>query len=92
MEPTLDALAWGLGLVVNLLDPDVVVTGGYVLQDCGKWLEEIEKRAQQWILYAAKRDAGILRPAQVTLEDEMRVIALGFHPHVIVDELMVPSV
>jgi glucokinase len=90
MDAVFDQLAWGLGLVVNLFDPDVIVAGGYVLKDRPAWVSEIERRAQRWILHAAKRRTTLI-PAQATLEDELRVAACGFHSQAIAGEFIVPQ-
>jgi glucokinase len=90
MDPVFEALAWGFGVVVNLLDPDTIIAGGYVLKDHPQWIAEIERRAQRLILHAAKRQ-NLLAPAQATVEDELRVAACGFHPQAVPDELVMPK-
>ena len=90
MDRVFDSLAWGVGLIVNLFDPDILVAGGYVLKDRPAWVLEVERRAQRWILHAPRRHT-TLTPAQATREDEMRVVACGFHPHAIADELVLPQ-
>lgn len=90
MDPVFDSLAWGLGLVVNLMDPDTIVAGGYVLKDRPDWIAEVQRRAQRWILHAAKRNTALVG-AQATVEDELRVAACGFHPQAVPDELVVPQ-
>jgi glucokinase len=90
MDPVFDKLAWGLGLVVNLFDPDVIIAGGYVLRDRPEWVTEIERRAQRWILHAAKRRTALL-PARASLEDELRVAACEFHSQAIAGEIVMPQ-
>jgi len=78
MDAVLDRLAWGLGLVLNLFDPEIVAVHGYVLEGKGAWLAEIKRRAERWTLHAARRrnrvEFGLAR-----LEDEMRVAACRFY-------------
>jgi glucokinase len=90
MDPVFDKLAWGLGVVVNLFDPDVIVAGGYVLKDRPAWISEVERRAQRWILHAAKRRTSLVS-AQATLEDELRVAACGFHSQAVAVETILPK-
>ncbi len=90
METVLDRLGWGLGLVVNLFDPDLVVAGGYVLKGHEQWIEEIQRRSQRWILHAAKRQTPIVS-AQAESEDQLRVTACVFHPLAVADEVAVPQ-
>jgi len=80
MDPIFDRLGWGLGLVVNLLDPEVVVMGGYVLKDRPEWIDEIVRRSQRWILHGAVRKTRF-EPSRVTPEEELRVIGCAFGNH-----------
>ena len=75
MESIFDQLGWGLGLVVNLYDPQAIAAGGYVLADKPEWLDEIRRRAERWTLHAAKRDLP-LQPGRATMEDILRVVGL----------------
>jgi len=77
MEPIFDQLGWGLGLVVNLYDPQAISAGGYVIADKPEWLDEIRRRAERWTLHPAKRDLP-LQPARTTIDDTLRVAALHY--------------
>jgi glucokinase len=90
MDSVFDKLAWGLGLVVNLFDPDVILAGGYVFKDRPEWIGEVERRAQRWILHAAKRRTTLF-PAQATLQDELIVAACGFHSQAVAGEVVIPQ-
>jgi len=78
LEQVFDQLAWGLGMVVNLLDPERIVLGGYVLCGHAAWQDEIIRRAQRWIFHAADRRLRF-EPSRVTAEDELRVIGASFY-------------
>jgi glucokinase len=78
MEDVLDRLGWGLGLVLNLLDPQVVAMHGYVVQNKPAWLEEIHRRAARWTLHAARRDNRV-EPGIAELADELRVAACDYY-------------
>ncbi len=71
-------LGWGLGLIVNILDPDSVCFGGYVLRNRPEWIQEIISKSEQWILHSARRNIAF-ESSRVTIEDELRVIATGFY-------------
>lgn len=77
MDDVLDRLAWGLGAAVNLVAPDLVVMGGYVLGACAQWPEEVRRRAERWIFRAARRRT-VYRLSRVTRVDELRVAASIF--------------
>ncbi len=78
MNPVLDYLAWGLGLLVNLLDPELIVAGGYVLQNKPEWMQEVTRRAKPWILYGEDRELA-LAASQAAPQDYLRVIATQYH-------------
>jgi glucokinase len=81
MDIVLDKLGWGLGLVLNLLDPQVVAVHGYVLEEKLEWLEEIRRRAERWTLHAARRDNRV-EFSIARQEDEMQVAACNyFYPN-----------
>ncbi len=81
IDPVLDRLAWGLGLAVNLIDPELIIAGGYVLANKPEWIEQVQRRAQPWILHAGTRSVEIV-PGGASLEDELRVIASQYHARV----------
>jgi glucokinase len=85
MDTVLDRLAWGLGLVINLFDPDETVAGGYVLQHRQQWIDEVQQRASRWILHAGQRPT-TLRSSTVTPEDELRALAIGVHSITVPEE------
>ncbi len=78
MDRIFSWLGWGLGLIVNILDPDIVRFGGYVLKERREWIQEIVSKSEQWILHAQTREIA-LEESLVTLEDELRTIATGFY-------------
>ena len=80
MDEVFDDLAWGLGLIVNIVDPAAMVAVGYVLEGKAMWREEIERRAHSWILTSGKRHIH-LQPSRATLEDQHRVIACEYFFH-----------
>jgi glucokinase len=86
MEDVFDRLAWGVGLVVNLVDPDLIVVGGYVLHGHRQWAQEVERRAERWVLHAGRRSVSLV-PALATTEDELRTIACNLAYAAAVDEL-----
>jgi len=78
LDQVFDRLGWGLGLVMNLMDPEYVAMGGYVLADRPEWMDEIVRRAQRWILHAALRKTQFA-PSRVTQDDELRVIGSSYY-------------
>jgi predicted NBD/HSP70 family sugar kinase len=78
MEQVFDRLGWGLGLVINLNDPEHVAMGGYVLANKPEWIEEVIRRAQRWILHSGIRTTKF-EESRVTGEDELRVIGSSFY-------------
>jgi glucokinase len=77
MARVFDRLGWGLGIVMNMLDPELVVCSGYVIDGKPEWLEEIRRHAQRWMLYP-ENFAARLELGRATLEDELRVIAASY--------------
>jgi len=78
MDEVLDRLGWGLGLVLNLLDPELVAVHGYVVQDKPAWLGELHRRSARWTLHAARRDNRV-EFGIAELADEMRVAACDYY-------------
>jgi len=74
IDPILNTLAWGAGLMMNLIDPEVVIAGGYVLENKPAWVRQIALRAKPWILHADARPIRFVA-AQATTEDCLRIIA-----------------
>lgn len=72
MRRAFDRIATAVGIVMNLLDPELILTGGYVLENRPEWVEEIRNRAQPCTLDSPLRPIP-LRPGEATLEDELRV-------------------
>ena len=77
MDQTLDRLGWGLGLVTNLVDPSVVVLGGYVMDGKTEWMTEVIRRSQRWVMKPMTRDT-VHRMSTITIEDELRVIGASY--------------
>jgi predicted NBD/HSP70 family sugar kinase len=78
MADVLGRLGWGLGLAQNLLDPQVISFGGYVLAGRQAWIDEICRASEKWILRPAARGTQFLQ-AVADLEDELRVAAARFY-------------
>ena len=74
MEQILGHLAWSLGLVVNLIDPEVVTVSGYVLNNKPEWIDLISQKVIQWVIPVNGRTIK-LQPSISTVEDELRVVA-----------------
>ncbi len=74
MEPVLDHLAWGVGLLVNMLDPETVVAGGYVLQGRPAWIDELRQRSRGLIVGGVRRTID-LRSGQVDVVELLRTAA-----------------
>lgn len=74
MEDVFDQLSRALGLIMNLLDPEMIVFGAYVLSGRPEWLKEIKRRSQQWTFDSSERTTRI-DLSQVTIEDQLRAIA-----------------
>ncbi len=71
-------LGWGLGIVVNILDPDIVRFGGYVLRGREEWMQSVLSKAEQWILNVNARNT-LFEPSRVTIEDELRALGTSFY-------------
>lgn len=84
MDAVLDRLAWGMGIVVDLLDPAMIAAGGYVLSGRAEWIEDIARRSQRWILHAGKRSLPIAS-ATASIEDDLRTLASQMHWLTVVD-------
>ncbi len=77
MDQVLGHLAWGLGLVINLDDPDVIVAGGYVLKNKPDWLEILRQKVSAWAIPVNGHPID-LRSSQSDIQDELRVIACNY--------------
>ncbi|MEX0744661.1 MAG: ROK family transcriptional regulator [Phycisphaeraceae bacterium] len=77
MDPVLDRLGWGLGLLINILDPELVIAGGYVLEHHEPWRDAMMQRARPWVLQGDSWSASVA-PSQATAEDLLRVIAARY--------------
>lgn len=73
-----ERLGWGLGLTINLLDPEMIVMGGYLLHGKPDWMTAIQAQAQRWVLRADHRTIRY-EPSAIGLEDELRVIGSGYY-------------
>ena len=78
MDRVFERLAWGVGLVTNLFDPEAIVMGGYILQNKPAWHEQIAERSKRWTMHAGKRDLRFVG-ARATIADELRLAALQLH-------------
>ena len=78
MEEILGKIGWGLGLVISLLDPEIVSISGYVLQDKAEWLDEIRRVCSRHVFSIANRDLRFYS-STVADEDELRVIGASFY-------------
>ncbi|MCC7146850.1 MAG: ROK family protein [Phycisphaeraceae bacterium] len=74
LDRTFEHLGWALSVVINLMDPQLVTIGGYVLEDKEPWIKEIKDRSVKGTLHGANRQVQI-QPGQAKLEDELRVVA-----------------
>ncbi len=72
MRPVFEQLAWSLGIVMDLMDPELILACGYLLANRPEWVEEILHRAQEWTLYSPSRSIPLI-PGHASLEDELRV-------------------
>jgi predicted NBD/HSP70 family sugar kinase len=80
MRPILERLAWSLGIVMNLIDPELILACGYVLAGRREWVDEIRQRAQQWTVYSPTRPIPLVS-GQASMEDQLRVAGtLYFFP------------
>jgi hypothetical protein len=79
MRPVFDRLGWSLGIVMNLIDPELILACGYVLAGRQEWVDEVQQRAQEWTLYAPARSIPLIL-GSASVEDELRVTGtLYFH-------------
>lgn len=72
MRPVFERLAWSLGIIMDLIDPELILACGYLLANQPEWVEEILQRTQQWTLYSPSRPIPLV-PGHASLEDELRV-------------------
>lgn len=72
MRPVFERLAWSLGIVMDLIDPELILACGYLLSNRPEWVDEIQQRAQQWTIYSPSRSIPLI-PGRASLEDELRV-------------------
>lgn len=80
MAEVLGRLGWGLGLVQNLLDPQVIVFGGYVLAARLPWVDEIRRASHTWLLRPVDRKTQFVQ-ATASIEDALRLTAISYyHP------------
>jgi len=77
MEPVFDRLAWGLSALVNMLDPELVILGGYVLRRREAWIERVIERSRLGVLYGESWRATIIT-ARATTEDHLRAVAMQY--------------
>lgn len=79
MQDVFQRLGWGLGLLINMIDPQRVIVGGYVLEGRDKWIKAVERESARWRLHHATRAKVPLIPARATLAHQLRAIASLFH-------------
>jgi predicted NBD/HSP70 family sugar kinase len=76
MDAPLDRLAAAVGVLVNLLDPQQIVAGGYVLQGRQAWLDELRKRSRPFVVHEEHRRLSIVS-GRAEVQDLLRSIALS---------------
>jgi glucokinase len=76
MDAPLDRLAAAVGVLVNLLDPQQIVAGGYVLQGRQQWIDELRKRSQPFVVHGEHRQFSIVS-GRAEIQDLLRSIALS---------------
>jgi len=77
VDQVLDRLAWAMGIVINLADPNLMIMGGYVLADKQAWVDELKTKSQRWIVHAARRENPIVL-GETNDQDILRTIASQF--------------
>ena len=78
MNGVFDKLAWGLGMVLNLIDPEMVIFGGYVLQDKEDWIKVIKRRSKRWIVNNSQRNT-VYQNCSAGLDEQLRAVASAFY-------------
>jgi len=74
MNAPFNRLAGAMGVLVNLLDPQQIVAGGYVLQGRQEWLDELRKRSQPFVVHGEHRQLSIVS-GRAEVQDLLRSIA-----------------
>ena len=78
MNRVLDRLGWALGLLMNLVDPEMVVFNGYVLRDHPDWVERVIESSKAWTLHAAHRHTRFIQ-CQTKRDDLLRASGCYFY-------------
>ncbi|HYF48623.1 MAG TPA: ROK family transcriptional regulator [Planctomycetota bacterium] len=73
----LDRVGWGLGTLVNVVGPDVVVLTGYALQGRVKWHERVRAAAVRYAI-APTMETVRLESPRATVEDQLALLAGNF--------------
>jgi predicted NBD/HSP70 family sugar kinase len=75
MRRVFELLGSSVGTLMNLLDPELVLASGYVLERRPEWVKEIIRKAEQWTMFSRFRPIP-LQLSETTVEDELRVTAM----------------
>jgi N-acetylglucosamine repressor len=75
MRRVFELLGSSIGTLMNLLDPELVLASGYVLERRPEWVKEIIRKAEQWTMFSRFRPIP-LQLSETTVEDELRVTAM----------------
>ncbi|MFH1616663.1 MAG: ROK family protein [Planctomycetota bacterium] len=78
MDEVIDKLAWGLGMVLNLVDPEMVIFGGYLLENKSGWIDEIKRRSERWTVHMKQRKIQY-ECCHATMEDQLRAVGSNFY-------------
>lgn len=78
MQQPLQQLGWAVGLLVNMLDPELIVVGGYLLEGRDAWIEEVRRRSVPWVVYGSSRDIRMRSAVAAKIEDVLLAIALSY--------------
>jgi N-acetylglucosamine repressor len=78
MEAIFDFLAWGLGTVVVLYDPEVMALGGYLFEGKQEWADEVLRRLSRWVFNMKQRTTEY-RLASSRWLDVLKATALLYH-------------
>lgn len=77
VDEFLDRVAWCVSLIVNMIEPDVIILSGYGLEGREKWRERILQKARALILYGESKNIRLEFP-KVSQEDRLRDLAKAF--------------
>ena len=77
-EQVFERFGWAVGMVMNLLDPDVFTFGGYFFSGRKEWMREVCRRSERWIFKLATRNTRF-ELGKIVFEDELRIAAVNFY-------------